>query len=133
MTTLGETAPVTAPAPALPDDSRESAATARVRAYARVRVGRLTALRQRAVAVAVGDDVSVWSDKPASSAELVRYARDGAWCASDAEILRLLGRLYCVAVAIPVTVLLDLIQVLVQRPGRMAAAGFLAFILWLVL
>jgi len=132
-TTQGETAPATAPAPAHAGESGGSAATARMRAYARVRVGQATALRQRLAAVAVGDDTSVWSDKPATVVELIRYAKAGAWCADDAHVLRLLGRLYCLAVAIPVTVLLDAVEWLIQRPGRVVGAGFLAFVLWVVL
>lgn len=132
-TTQRETAPATAPAPAHAVDSGGSAATARMRAYARVRLDQLTALRQRLAAVAVGDDTSVWSDKPATVVELIRYAKAGAWCADDAHILRLLGRLYCAMVAIPVTVLLDLTEWLIQRPGRVLGAAFLAFALWLVL
>lgn len=104
-----------------------------MRAYARVRLDQLTALRQRLAAVAVGDDTSVWSDKPATVVELIRYARAGAWCADDAHVLRLLGRFYSLTVAIPVTVLLDLTEWLIQRPGRVLGAAFLAFVLRLVL
>lgn len=130
--TKSETAPKTAPAPAQPASEPGTRATARMRAYARARLAGATALRQRLYDIAVGDDMTVWSDKPASPAEVVRYARDGAWCSADSRLWRFAGRIYAALVAIPVTVLLDLTEWVVQRPGRLAAAAFLIFILWLI-
>jgi hypothetical protein len=98
-----------------------------------VRLATGTALGQRLYKVALGDDHTIWSDKPASPAEVVRYARDGAWCSADSRFWRFAGRTYAVLVAIPATVLLDVTEWLIQRPGRVAAAAFLIFILWLFL
>lgn len=126
--TLRETAPATAPATARAASAGREAVEARLRAYARVSLEHLTALRQRMYAVAVGDDRTIWSDKPASPAEAVRYARDGAWCSPDSRFWRAFGRLYAATVAIPATVALDIAEWLIQRPGRLAAALFLVLI-----
>ena len=131
--TESETTPETTPAPAHDADTPEGGATARMRAYARVRVTAVTTLWQRACEVAVGDDMTVWADKPGSPADVVRYARDGAWCSPDSRFWRFAGRVYAALVAVPVTVLLDLAEWLIQRPGRVAAAAFLAFIVWVAL
>ncbi|AEH08760.1 hypothetical protein FsymDg_1275 [Candidatus Protofrankia datiscae] len=83
--------------------------------------------------VAIGELPSVWSEPPAEPAALVRYARDGDWCAPEATGWRRAGQVYCALVAIPVSVVLYVAAWLVQRPGRLAAAAALATIVWIVL
>lgn len=83
-------------------------------------------------AVLVGAVPSVWSEPPTAPSALVRYARDGEWCAPEAVGWRRVGQAYCVLVAIPASVVAYLLAWLVQRPGRVFAAGLLALIVWLV-
>ncbi|WP_097328838.1 hypothetical protein [Paractinoplanes atraurantiacus] len=75
----------------------------------------------------------MWSEAPASPAELVRYARDGAWCRDTRGFIRGAGRVYHTVVAIPVCLVLYVIALILQRPGRLTAALFLSLIVWLVL
>jgi hypothetical protein len=76
-----------------------------------------------------GDIDSPWSEPPASMAELVRYARAGAWCAEDAVLLRMVGMAYCYLVAIPMSCQLYLRAWIYQRPGRAISFGLLIFVL----
>lgn len=76
-----------------------------------------------------GDIDSPWSEPPASMAELVRYARAGAWCAEDAVLLRMFGMAYCYLVAIPISCQLYLRAWIYQRPGRALSFGLLIFVL----
>jgi hypothetical protein len=127
----------TAPAPAVRDDNPAtepgSGDTARLRAYARARLTGAGAVFKPVWAVAVGDVPSVWNEAPASPAELVRYARGGAWCRDTRGFIRGAGRAYHAAIAIPVCLVLYVLALIVQRPGRLTAALFLSLIVWLVL
>lgn len=114
-------------------ESPETGGDARMSAYARVRIAGLGAVFKKLWAIALGDETSIWSAKPNTAAELVRYARDGAWCSESSRVWRLLGRIDAVLISIPATVALDIAQWLLQRPGRRLAAAFLIFILWLVI
>lgn len=76
-----------------------------------------------------GDIDSPWNEAPASPAELVRYARAGAWCADDSIFLRFLGRTYCWLVAIPMSVRHYISAWIWQRPGRLFTVGLLVLVL----
>jgi hypothetical protein len=125
----------TAPAPALritdADGPADVDATVRLRAYARVRVERLGAVGKRVRAVAVGDVPSVWHEAPATPAGLVRYAAEGAWCTDTRGFIRGAGRVYHAVVSIPVCLVLYVLALIVQRPGRLTAAVLLALLVWL--
>lgn len=86
-------------------------------------------LGARARAYWIGDLPSPWSEAPATLAELVRYARAGAWCAEDSVFLRFLGQAYCYCVAIPVTFKHYMQAWAVQRPGRFFAMTALVTVL----
>jgi hypothetical protein len=127
----------TAPAPAVRDDAPahepESGDTARLHAYAHARLTGAGAVFKPIWAVAVGDVPSVWNEAPASPAGLVRYARDGAWCRDTRGFIRVTGRVYHTVVAIPACLVLYILALIVQRPGRLTAALLLSLIVWLVL
>lgn len=141
MTAPTRPAPVTdgdtAPAPAVRDDAPavapDSGDKARLRAYAHARLTGAGAVFKPVWAVAVGDVPSVWNEAPASPAELVRYARDGSWCRDNRGFIRGAGRGYHAVVAIPVCLVLYVLALIVQRPGRLFAALVLSLIVWLVL
>jgi hypothetical protein len=69
---------------------------------------------------------SLWSDpepltkRQPTAAELLTYAREGAWTKRPDGPIRGLGVLWCFLVAIPVTWLCNLISFFAQRPGRTA-------------
>lgn len=96
---------------------------------ARARIPHWRVTADRVWSVAVGDLPSVWSEAPATPAELVRYARDGEWCAPDSTRLRGAGQAYSWAVAIPASVLAYVAAWVVQRPGRLAAVVLLLVVL----
>jgi hypothetical protein len=96
---------------------------------ARARIPHWRSTVDRVWSVAVGDLPSVWSDAPATPAELVRYARDGEWCAPHSTRLRAVGRGYCWAIAIPASVAAYVAAWVVQRPGRLAAVLLLVVVL----
>ncbi|HKT04900.1 MAG TPA: hypothetical protein VJT31_35750 [Rugosimonospora sp.] len=127
--TAPETAVRTAESPGTPGPGGE----ARPRVNARARLAALGAVFKRLWAIAVGDDTTIWSATPNSPAQLVRYARDGQWCAPTSRAWRLLGRLDTALISIPLTVALYTAAWVVQRPGRRLATAFLIFILWLVI
>ncbi len=131
--TVSDTAPAPAPGTAPGADEAGAPATARLRAYAHARVAGAGAVFKPVWAVAVGDVPSVWNEAPASPADLVRYARDGGWCRDNRGFIRGAGRVYHAVVAIPVCLLLYVVALIVQRPGRLTAALFLSLIVWLVL
>lgn len=91
--------------------------------------GRRPGLGARARAYWIGDLPSPWSEAPATLAELVRYARAGAWCADDSVFLRFLGQAYCYGIAIPVTFKHYMQAWAVQRPGRFFAMTALVTVL----
>lgn len=124
--TGGDTAPGTALRSAESGDDPRAGAT---RAQARARIPHWRSTAERVWSVAVGDLPSVWSEAPATPAGLVRYARDGEWCAPDSARLRGAGRAYCWAVAIPVSVLAYVAAWVVQRPARLAAVVLLLGVL----
>jgi hypothetical protein len=111
----------------------DSGDTARLRAYAHARLAGAGAVFKGVWAVAVGDVPSVWSEAPASPADLVRYAREGAWSRDTRGFIRGAGRGYHAVVAIPICLVLYVLALIVQRPGRLTAALFLSLIVWLVL
>lgn len=80
--------------------------------------------------IAIGDAPSLWSEAPATPAEMVRYAKDGEWCAHDSTVWRFLGRAYSALVAIPSCVVLYLLAWCVQRPGRLAGLAILLVVLY---
>lgn len=128
--TVGET-PVETPVESGVPETRSPEWSRRACAHARARVRHLAGhpVVSRVWDVAVGEVPSVWSQAPATPAELVRYARDGAWCAPESTRLRTAGRVYSAVVAIPVTVAAYLTAWVVQRPGRLAAVVFLAAVI----
>lgn len=126
--TASETADGTATGTVTAPDGPRLAATARLRAYARVRLGPSGAVWQHLKAVAHGDRPSVWSARPSSPAEAVRYAKTGAWCNSTSIVLRRLGVAYSYLIAVPATALLAVACWTVARPGRLLIAVFLLWI-----
>lgn len=86
-------------------------------------------LRSRARAYWVGDLPSPWTEPPATLAELVRYARRGAWCSDDAPFLRFLGQAYCYLIAIPLSFKHYMQAWAAQRPGRFLALTALTLVL----
>ena len=116
-------------------------AQARVRGRARVRaiMGKLQphvkekkppkAVEPEAVVAAKADPVrsSLWSQAPASVADIAAYTRAGAWAPGDqAPIVEAAGKAYGWCVAIPVTVTLYSLAWLLQRPGRLAVTTLIA-------
>lgn len=83
--------------------------------------------------VAIGELPSVWSAPPTEPAALVRYAAEGSWCSPESRVWRRAGQVYCVVVAIPLSVACYVAAWVVQRPGRLAAAALLALIVGIVL
>ncbi len=77
----------------------------------------------------IGDLPSPWSEPPATLAELVRYARRGAWCSEDSVFLRFLGQAYCYCIAIPLTFKHYMQAWAAQRPGRFFALTALVTVL----
>lgn len=112
-------------------DSGEDPPAGATRVQARARLPHWRHTVDHVWSVAVGDLPSVWSEAPATPAELVRYADDGEWCAPHSARLRAAGRAYCWAVAIPVSVLAYVLAWLVQRPARLAAVLLLVVVLHL--
>ncbi|WP_041259706.1 hypothetical protein [Pseudofrankia inefficax] len=76
---------------------------------------------------------ALWNAPRSSLADLQRYAKDGDWCEPDSRWLRLAGLAYFWLFAVWVCGALDLVDRLVQRPGRLGVAGLLGLIVWLVL
>lgn len=132
MTTQSHTAGETATAEPQVLVRPDSDAKMRMRAQARARLRHLAVVWQRVKAIALGDDQTIWSAKPDSAAEVVRYARDGAWCQAGSQFVRAAGRLYAFLVSIPATALLDLVEWVLQRPGRLVVAILLAGVCWLL-
>lgn len=93
----------------------------------------MSASARRVWDVAIGATPSPWSAPQPELAALVRYAQEGQWCDDDARGWRIAGRVYCYAVAIPVSLACYLLAWVAQRPARLAAAGLLGVVLavWL--
>ena len=122
--TEGETAPETAVRSAVSPETPPEGANAGPRATARARVTQFLQSHRRfqtAWDVAVGDRPSVWSESPASPAEVFRYACAGQWCAPESRYLRWAGQAYCLGVAVPLTVVAYMAAWVLQRPARGAA------------
>ena len=121
--TEGETAPETAVRSAVSQDA-VAEEPKRAGAQARARVTQFLQSHRRfqtAWDVAVGDRPSVWSESPASPAEVFRYACAGQWCAPESRYLRWAGQAYCLGVAVPLTVVAYVAAWVLQRPARGAA------------
>lgn len=73
---------------------------------------------------------SLWSQAPASPAEVLAYTRSGAWAPGDrAAPIELAGKAYGYGVALPATVMLYAAAWTLQRPTRLAAVvGFLVLL-----
>lgn len=125
--TESETAPQTAVRSAVSLTDPQDGDMTRARVRTRARIPHLDTVRD----LIVGDRESLWSESPASPAELARYARDGQWCAPTSVVWRTAGRAYCWLIAIPATILLGLAAHILSRPGRLAAALVLALAVWL--
>ena len=75
---------------------------------------------------------SIWSESPASIADLVAYTAAGDWVPGEqAPVLEFLGKAYGYLVAVPVSVALYAVAWLLQRPGRFALACLVALVVWL--
>jgi len=124
---------------AMPDQAAAPAANAeapRTRPRARVavteRVRRWFAARKSRSPAPRGARGSVWSESPASIAELVAYTAAGDWVPGErAPVLEFLGKAYGYLVAVPVSIALYAVAWLLQRPGRFALACFVGLVVWL--
>jgi len=75
---------------------------------------------------------SIWAESPASIADLLAYTKAGDWVPGEqAPVLEFLGKVYGYLVAVPTSIALYAVAWLLQRPGRLALACFVALVVWL--
>jgi hypothetical protein len=123
----------------MPDQAAASSANAEA-AHARLRatlpvterVKRLLPTRTSRSPAPRATRSSIWSESPASIADLVAYTAAGDWVLGEkAPVLEFLGKAYGYLVAVPVSVVLYAVAWLLQRPGRFALAWLVALVVWL--
>ena len=64
---------------------------------------------------------AIFTDRPASVADLADYARHAPWTAQNAGLIRKAGNVYWSGLALPYTAISRYREWMVQRPGRLAA------------